>query len=146
MEISYGYLAYEDIGQAAALERQAFSQPWSEGGMKHYMDAGQTLFIAAKDGDVLAGYAAVMCILDEGNLVSIVVDPAYRQLGIGAELLDVLYEQLRDAGVTGLFLEVRQSNVPAIALYEKEGFEKTGIRKGFYDRPKEDAILYVKKL
>ena len=139
-------MAEEDIGQVAELERRAFSQPWSEEGIRHYLTSGLTLFVVAKNGPQVAGYAAVMCILDEGNLVSIVVEESCRQMGIAGELLDILYEELKKEQVTSLHLEVRKSNEPAIRLYERDGFELVGERKGFYDRPKEDALLYRKLL
>ena len=146
MNITYSYMTEADIPAVAELERKVFSQPWSEEGLKHYLDVGLTLFIVAKEENNLAGYAAVLSILDEGNLVSIIVDEDYRQCGIATEILDILYEELKKEKVTSLNLEVRESNLAAIALYEKEGFEKVGRRKGFYDKPKEDALLYLKKL
>lgn len=146
MEISYTFMTEEDIPQIAALERQAYSQPWSEQGLKHYLDAGMTMFIVARDEETIAGYAAVLCICDEGNLVSIVVDENYRRMGIASEILDILYEELKKEDVNSINLEVRESNLPAITLYEQEGFEKVGKRKGFYDKPKEDALLYIKAI
>jgi len=88
----------------------------------------------------------VLCAADEGNLVSIGVDDEFREMGIATTLLDIIYEMALERGVTSINLEVRESNVPAISLYEKEGFEAVGKRKNFYRNPTEDAILYIKKL
>lgn len=167
MEIRYYHLEYDDIEQISELERKFFSTPWSPASIGHYADAGNTIFIVArceepyvkdrdefmrsgKDGSDLprrvVGYAALLCAADEGNLVSIGVDEDFREMGIASTLLDILYEQAQGRGVASINLEVRKSNEAAIGLYEGEGFEAVGKRPGFYSNPKEDAVLYIKKL
>jgi len=165
MEIRYYQLEYDDIEQISQMENSFFSTPWSPASIGHYADAGNTIFIVARtpepyftnegsalqpdDGSAprrVAGYAAVLCAADEGNLVSIGVDDEFREMGIATTLLDIIYEMALERGVTSINLEVRESNVPAISLYEKEGFEAVGKRKNFYRNPTEDAILYIKKL
>ena len=94
----------------------------------------------------VVGYIAIFCAGDEGNLVSIGVNADYREMGIATELLDIAYEMALDRGVTSINLEVRESNTPAIRLYEQEGFERVGKRPGFYRNPTEDALIYVKTL
>ena len=146
MEIIYYELTYEDIASVSEMERRFFSTPWSEASIAHYMETGNTIFVVARSGNVTIGYAAVLCILDEGNLVSIGVDDPYRQMGIATELLDIVYDMARDRGVSSINLEVRGGNTAAIALYEKEGFVQNGRRKDFYRKPTEDALLYMKEL
>ena len=149
MEIGYYEMSYDDISEVAELEGKYFSQPWSEASIGHYKDQGNTIFLVAKDtaGEGrIAGYLALMRILNESDLVSIAVHEDYREMGIARELLDIAYDMARDLGVEMVHLEVRKSNEPAICLYESEGFVKDGIRKGFYEKPKEDAILYTKHL
>lgn len=159
MEISYYEMSEEDIPQIAGMELEYFSQPWSEASIGHYMDQGNTIFIVARDNNsffkeegeagkrpLVAGYLALMCILDESDLVSIAVHKDYREMGIAREMLDIAYQIAKDRGVSKIHLEVRESNAPAISLYESEGFIKDGIRKQFYDRPKEDALLYTREL
>ena len=148
------------------MEQKFFSTPWSEASIAHYAEAGNTIFVVARsDEDYIsqkpaeddmgnkhgypkrvAGYAAVFCACDEGNLVSIAVDEDFRGLGIARELLDIAYEMAEDRGVASINLEVRESNIPAITLYEDEGFVRTGKRPDFYRNPKEDALLYIKQL
>ena len=145
MEISYFEMAEEDIPCIAAMEQQFFSQPWKEESIGHYMEAGNTLFLVAKDPQKnIVGYLALMCILDEADLVSIAVDEDFRNMGIAREMLDIAYETAAESGIVKIHLEVRESNLPAIKLYESEGFVKDGIRKDFYDKPKENAILYTR--
>ena len=146
MEIGYYELTYDDIAKVSEMERDFFSTPWSEASIAHYMEAGNTIFVVARCGEETIGYAAVMCVLDEGNLVSIGVHNDFREMGIASELLDIVYDMAHERGVTSINLEVRTSNEAAIALYEKHGFVQNGRRKDFYRDPKEDALLYIKEL
>lgn len=149
MEISYYEMSYDDIPDIAAMEMEYFSQPWSEASIGHYMDQGNTIFIVAKDPahDMkICGYCAVMCILNESDLVSIAVHEDYRNMGIAREILDIAYDMARAKDVEMLHLEVRESNEAAISLYESEGFVRDGLRKDFYSKPRENALLYTKYL
>ncbi len=146
MEIGYYELHYDDIAQISQMEQAYFGQPWSESSIAAYAEKGNTIFVVARSGQDVVGYIAVLCILDEGNLVSIAVHDDYRNMGIASELLDIAYERALGRGVMSINLEVRESNEAAIRLYEKEGFAKIGRRKGFYSKPAEDAILYLKQL
>ena len=168
MEIKYYNLEYDDIEQISMMENKFFSSPWSPSSIGHYAEAGNTIFIVARndqpwqeeklidegsgrdsDGPAprrVVGYAALLCAADEGNLVSIGVDEEFREMGIATELLDILYEAALHRGVTSINLEVRPSNNAAICLYEKEGFEYVGKRPRFYRDPEEDAFLYIKQL
>lgn len=148
MEISYYEMTEDDLPEIASMELEYFAVPWSEASIGHYMDQGNTLFIVARhasgSGYIVAGYIALMCILNESDLVSIAVRKGYRNMGIARELLDIAYDLAKKRGVELIHLEVRESNEAAIALYESEGFVQDGIRKGYYDKPREDAILYTK--
>lgn len=146
VEIKYYELTYSDIERVSEMERKFFSVPWSEASIAHYMETGNTIFVVARHGLKTIGYAAVFCILDEGNLISIGVDHGYRQMGIASELLDIVYDMAHERGVSSINLEVRGSNSAAIALYEKHGFVQNGRRKDFYRSPIEDALLYLKEL
>lgn len=145
-EIKYYELTYDDIAKVSEMERQFFSTPWSEASIAHYMETGNTIFVVARDQEETIGYVAVLCVLDEGNLVSIGVDDAYRKMGIATELIDIVYDMAHERGVTSINLEVRPSNEAAIAFYEKEGFVQNGRRKDFYREPTEDALLFIKTL
>ncbi len=146
MEIKYYHLVYDDIEEVSKMESEYFGQPWSAKGIATYMEKGNTIFLVAKDGERVIGYVAIVCVLDEGNLVSIAVRKEHRNRGVASELLDIAYEEASKRGVTSINLEVRESNEAAIKLYEKEGFEFIGERKDFYSRPIENAKLFLKKL
>lgn len=89
----------------------------------------------------VAGFLTASRVCDTADLTNIAVAPAFRQKGIAFLLLKFLIQELEKSGVRTVFLEVRQSNASAIALYEKSGFVPVGIRKKFYQHPDEDAIL-----
>ena len=127
--------------QAAELERQCFSDPWTEAQLAGELDNELLSLSAAvgEDGTVL-GYAEVRVILDEGTLERIAVAPRYRRQGIAEALLDA-YIQYGREHLAFLTLEVRAGNAPAIALYEKLGFREVGRRKNYYRAEHEDALL-----
>lgn len=146
MEIKYYRLDYQDIEAISEMEKRFFGQPWSPASIATYAEKGSTIFVVAKDAEKVVGYAALMCVLNEGNLVSIAVEEEYRKIGIATEILDILYEDAIGRGVNEINLEVRRSNQSAIELYKKEEFKFIGERKDFYSNPKEDALLYLKRL
>lgn len=131
----------EHIPQIAALEKACFSHPWSEAMLQNELwnDSAVILAAVGEDGTVL-GYAGLQTVLDEGYINNVAVSPAFRRQGVAGELL-AAFIRFGAAKLAFLTLEVRASNVPAIALYEKYGFQEAGRRKNYYDDPKEDAIL-----
>ena len=129
------------IPQIAALERACFSAPWTEAMLEEELFNPQASFIVAEDGEgSILGYAGLHAVLDEGYIDNIAVEPDARRHGVASALLDV-FCRFGAANLAFLTLEVRASNAPAIALYEKHGFQEVGRRKDYYDDPKEDAIL-----
>ena len=130
------------IPQIAALERECFSTPWSENMLSDALFDPKASFIVAEDGEGgVLGYAGLQVVLDEGYIDNIAVEEAARRHGVGDALLDV-FCRFGQAHLSFLTLEVRASNQKAIALYEQMGYEKEGVRPGFYDSPKEDALIY----
>ncbi len=130
----------------AELERVCFpADPWSEALYWAALDnpAVAVLLALGEDGALL-GYAVLSTVLDEGNLDNIAVAPDCRRRGVADALLSALTAFGR-AHLACLMLEVRASNGPAIALYEKHGFQAVGRRKNYYDAPREDAILMTLK-
>ena len=131
----------ELIPAIAEIERECFSHPWSENALQEELFNDTACFIAAvtETGEV-AGYAGLHCVLDEGYIDNVAVRDRYRRQGVAGELLGA-FLRFGKANLAFLTLEVRASNEPAIALYSKYGFEEVGRRKGYYDAPKEDAVL-----
>ena len=130
------------LPQLAALEKLCFpADPWSEELFRDALDSPHTAILLAQreDGTIL-GYAVLSVVLDEGNLDNIAVAPAARRRGVADALLRALTGFGREH-LSVLMLEVRASNAPAIALYEKHGFNPVGRRKNYYNAPREDAVL-----
>lgn len=102
----------------------------------------------AVDGDDrrLAGYALYTVVAGEGEILNLAVDPTTRRRGLGRRLLDAILEQMRAAGTTHVFLEVRQSNHAAIQLYAAFGFRSVSIRRGYYQNPTEHAVTMTLQL
>ena len=133
------------IEQIAALERECFSTPWSEAMLTEVLFDSQASFIVAEseDGGVL-GYAGLQVVLDEGYIDNIAVEPNARRHGVADELLDV-FCRFGEANLAYLTLEGRASNAPAIGLYEKYGFRRAGLRPGYYQKPREDAVIMTRE-
>lgn len=136
-----GPLPVDLLPQAAALEKVCFSMPWSEELLRRALADPHQLWLGAVTGERLLGYAGMQTVLDEGYIDNIAVDPAFRRRGVASALLGRLIEIARGEGLAFLTLEVRKSNLGAIALYERFGFRRVGRRRGYYEKPREDAIL-----
>ena len=130
----------ESAYMAAVLERIYFPHPWSEKAILE--EAQRGYFVAAYLDGAFAGYAGMTEVLDECGICNVAVMPECRRHGIGEALVADLIRRARETNAFVIMLEVRRSNAPAIKLYEKMGFELVGERKNFYDKPKEDALLY----
>ena len=134
----------DHLDSLADLESLAFSTPWSYDALAEELQNPHAVFLVAEDVDAesAVGYLGMHHILDVGFIANLAVHPAYRGQGIARSLLREAQEYAEAHDLARLTLEVRASNVPAIALYEGMGFTRDGIRPGFYDSPKEDAAIY----
>lgn len=135
----------EDCTAVAALEKENFTMPWSREAFLDALAWNYEYLVAEEQGSIL-GYCGMSCVLEEGEIPKVCVAKAARRRGIGRALLAAMEQTARRRGVSTLFLEVRQSNQAARQLYQAVGFKEIGIRKGFYERPKEDAVLMQKTL
>ena len=133
------------VPDGAAIERECFSQPWSEDMLAEelYNDNASFIVAVADDGTVL-GYAGLTVVLDEGYINNIAVRSQYRRMGVADALLGTFIHFAEDH-LAFLTLEVRASNDKAISLYTKNGFVQEGRRKDYYKAPKEDAIIMTRR-
>ena len=125
----------------AKLEADNFSQPWSRQGLEAELPNPLALFLVAQARGEAVGYVGCHQAMDQGDIANVVVDARFRRQGVAQALLKSLAEAAQEKGMIQLTLEVRASNLGAIALYEKMGFQCQGIRKGFYSYPREDALV-----
>ena len=130
-----------DLPEVCDIENESFSDPWSEKSFRDsLLDEKNGYLVAEVDGKI-AGYCGLWGIAGEGDIYNVAVKKEFRRKHIGEALLKTLIQQSIERGITSFTLEVRASNEPAIKLYESLGFHGVGIRKDFYTKPKEDAVI-----
>ena len=135
-----------DVQAIAQLEKQCFSDPWSENSIAAEVDNPLSYWLVAVENDRVVGYVGSQSVLDAADMMNLAVSPDYRRQGIGEALVNVLTDHLRQNNVIALLLEVRVSNASAIALYQKLGFVQVGRRPRYYHNPREDALILRKEL
>ena len=133
------------VVQIAELEKLCFSDPWSEKSIASELENKLSFWLVATEGETVAGYIGSQTVIDETDMMNVAVHPDYRRQGIAEALVNTLVENLKEMGSRCLTLEVRASNAPAIALYEKLGFLEIGRRKNYYRNPREDALILRKE-
>lgn len=131
-----------DAQALAALESAAAPHAWSAGQYRDSIAAGHR-FWGLGSPEALRGFAVVMPVLDEAELLNIVIDAPHQGQGLGRQLLEAVLAQLAQEGCQKLMLEVRESNLPARRLYQRCGFAESGLRKNYYPAAdgREHAVL-----
>ena len=130
MEVTIVPMRQEHTAHIAALEAACFSDPWPESILQQELENPLSLWLCAMDGDTVAGYVGSQTVLGEADMMNLAVSPAYRRQGLGRALV----------------LALCDSNAPAAALYASLGFAQIGLRKNYYQHPKEDARILRKEL
>lgn len=128
----------EDVPAVAKIEKECFSQPWSEQGFLDGMK--NAVFFVAEDPQIV-GYIGMYRMPPEGEITNVAVTQKMRGKGYGRELLLAMQRWAAEHEIDRIILEVRSKNEPAIQLYRTYGFEKIGVRKNFYQFPREDADI-----
>lgn len=132
----------DDIDNVLEVEQDCFSVPWSRDSfVREITNNSVALYLVAKIENKAVGYIGVWKIIDEGHITNVAVHSKYRGLGIGNELVSTLLSLCKEDGITAFTLEVRKSNIIAQSLYKKYGFTECGVRKGYYQDNKEDAVI-----
>ena len=152
-------MAMADIDQVAVIEQSAQHSPWSKEQFISSLSSSHNCYVVVGEGKILA-YAVTSTALDEAELLNLTVAPSCQRQGVGRALLDWLSESFTEK-ITSFFLEVRASNVGAIALYSEQGFNEVGVRPNYYppaqalpssghktvsQSRREDAIIMAKPL
>lgn len=143
--IEYVAMTEAHVAAVAELEKVCFADPWSEKSVASELHNELSVWLVALDGETVVGYIGSQTVCGETDMMNVAVAPAYRRRGIAEGLIAALIGVLREKESHSLTLEVRQSNEPARKLYEKQGFEQVGLRKNYYRKPKENALILRKE-
>ena len=130
------------IDEIMEIERSSFSVPWRADDFTASAEYGTVAASLAENGRLL-GYGCLVVVADEAEVTNLAVSADERRRGIGGGILDFLIGTAAESSVSRLFLEVRESNSGAIALYSSRGFKAVGRRPGYYRLPKEDAVIMM---
>ena len=143
--MDYILMEKDHVDAVAKLEQLCFSDPWSVRSISSELENPLSVWVVAVDGDAVAGYIGSQSVMGWADMMNLAVAPSYRHQGVAENLVRELIRRLKENQVTQLTLEVRDSNLPAICLYEKLGFLEVGRRPGYYHNPKEDARILRKE-
>ncbi|MBQ7669997.1 MAG: ribosomal protein S18-alanine N-acetyltransferase [Clostridia bacterium] len=135
-----------DVNMISAIEKVSFIDPWSRDSIERIIGSKNSCCISAIAGDRIVGYGFSRTVVDECEILDLAVSPKYKRQGIGKAVLEKMLECARNAGAETAYLEVREGNPAAIALYEGVGFSVIGRRKNYYRYPTEDALIMSLKL
>ena len=135
-----------DVPTIAVLEKLCFSDPWSETSIATELENSLSYWLVAEENGAVIGYVGSQSVLDAADMMNIAVAPDHRNQGVAKALIEALIGYLQQNRVIALLLEVRISNLPAISLYHKMGFEQVGRRPKYYRNPREDALILRKEL
>ena len=130
-----------DVTQVVAIEAATAATPWSRQMFLSELGRPGTIDLVAVSGEEVLGYIMVSRYADVWHILNVCVRAQQRNQGLGGRLLDALFERADGKPHLGFTLEVRVSNDPAIHLYEKKGFERHGVRPGYYSDNREDALI-----
>ena len=129
------------VSDIHSIELECFSEPMPEQMIISQLPNDNHVFLVALDGENVIGYVGMMTVLDEGYISNVAVTSAYRRQKVADALIEELMSRAAALDLAFVTLEVRESNEPAKALYTKHGFRQVGLRKGYYTKPKENAVL-----
>lgn len=141
--VTFEKLTSRDTEEASLLEKRIFGKDaWTKEDFEETLCCDYAYYIVAKEDGMIVGLAGIRNMCGDADITNVMVREDRRRQGIAEKMLRKLMEGSREIGARNFTLEVRKSNEPAIRLYEKLGFVSEGIRPGFYDHPKEDAVIY----
>lgn len=132
--------------QIAEIEKLCFSDPWPLEQIERLLSGEGYVFLAAEEQGTIWGYISLQYVLDEGYIGNVAVSPEHRRCGVGYALVEAMTERAKALQLAFLTLEVRESNAAARALYGRCGYRDVGLRRGYYEKPREDAVLMTLEL
>lgn len=145
-EVAVRPMRSADLTAVMTIEKASFTVPWTLATFAGLLNREGTRLWVAEVAGAVVGYAAVWMVADQAELGDIAVAEPWRRRGIGRRLLETVLAGMADAGIAEVFLEVRVSNEGARRLYGRYGFEEVGRRRGYYSRPREDALVLRRRI
>lgn len=142
--LSLREMKIQDSGQIAELEQEIFTDAWTQTGIEETFAQAHSVIVVAEEESKIQGYCILYVVLDEAEIARIGVTERVRHSGVGSLILQFGEKICKEKGTERLLLDVREGNLPARKFYEKHGFFVDGVRKNFYDNPKEDGVLMSK--
>lgn len=139
-------LSATHLPEILEIEKEAYPEPWTDGMFREEINHARSYFVVVMLGDDMAGYGGFWPLLDEAHITSVTVKGSLRGMGYGRCLLAHLLQKAAEDGARMATLEVRESNVPARALYDSFGFDVSGRRHRYYPKTGEDALIMTKLL
>ena len=134
-----------DIEAVSKIEEECFSMPWKPDDFREMIERDNMTYVVAEmDGNIIGG-AGLRCIVGDGEITNVAITKPHRGMGYSKPMLLELISRGDELGCEAYTLEVRVSNEPAIRLYKSIGFEEAGVRPGFYEHPREDALIMWKR-
>ncbi|SDN22884.1 ribosomal-protein-alanine N-acetyltransferase [Desulfonauticus submarinus] len=146
MSLNFNQIFLENLEQLWYIENSCFPYPWTKKQLESALKQSKVYFFGIFVQEKIIAYTSLVCLGWEGEIWNLAVLPNWRRQGVGSYLLSKSLDFFNDKDVKEVFLEVRESNIPALQLYLKFGFKKIGIRKNYYPDTKEDAIVMKKVL
>ena len=140
-------MLFEDVPEVMEIEEAVYTHPWTPGIFRDCIRVGYQCFVYEVDEQIQA-YGLISIAANEAHILNLCVAPGCQGQGLGRLMLHKLMDVAEEQHVDSVFLEVRESNLGAIALYEKEGFNKIGVRKNYYpsEDGREDALVLARAL
>ncbi|HJU74080.1 MAG TPA: ribosomal protein S18-alanine N-acetyltransferase [Gemmatimonadaceae bacterium] len=140
----------DDLDSIVEIERESFSDAWSEASFRSLLGRSEVCFVVAtcaddKEEEVI-GYIVATFAADQGEVANLAVRPELRRSGHASRMLDFIYREAVRRAATSIWLEVRESNQSAIALYTAHGYRQMGRRARYYDDPQEDALVLSRNI
>jgi len=139
-------MAENDLDLVSAIEKEVFTDPWSLDAFKVDLNNKMACPMVAEFEKKIVGYTNIYIVAGEVQIGNFAVAPGYRKRGVGRQLMNEIFEKASENDCHTIFLEVRESNVPAMELYKSYGFISAGKRKDYYSNPRENAIIMVKEI
>lgn len=139
-------MAESDLEIISSIERDVFTDPWSLNAFKTDLNNDMALPMVAEFENKIVGYSNIYIVAGKAQIANFAVAPGFRNRGVGRLLMNEIVDRAEEKKCRVIFLEVRESNTPALELYKSYGFHASGQRKDYYSKPQESAIIMVKEI